>query len=105
LIAFFVGFLVSAIVGAAFLWVGMKVTARFVGMPSGGAYCSFKELIGVSVIAAIAGLVPYVGWVLSIVVLFFALRKVTDAGPLELIMMVAISRLAVLVVGIVVAAL
>lgn len=94
LIALAFEFAVTAIVGAAFLWVGMRITARLAGMVPGAAYCRFRELVAVSALAAAAGLVPHVGWILSVVTLFVALRKVTEADAWELIVMVIIARTA-----------
>ncbi|RLA52590.1 MAG: hypothetical protein DRR42_07170 [Gammaproteobacteria bacterium] len=87
-------FAIDAVVGAAFLWVGMKITARFYGMLPGAIYCSYRELLIAIAAAAAASLLPYVGWLAAVIVLFYLLRKFTSAGAGELIMMVVVSRLA-----------
>ena len=95
-----VAFVLDVLVGALFLWIGMKVTARIVGMQPGASYCSFRHLFIVVACAAAAGLLPgAIGWIASFVVLFVLLRKFTDAGLWELLGMVVISRLAAALVG------
>ena len=87
-----VAFLIDLTFSAAFLWVGMKVASFAAGIPGGGQYCSFLDLVKVAAGASLAALVPYVGWALSFVVLFYLLRRVTEAELRELLIMVVISR-------------
>ena len=97
LIIFTIALLLDIAISAAFLWVGMKVASVYAGMPNGGQYCEYPDLFKVVAIAAVASVIPYIGTVLSIVVLFYMLRKVTEADVMELIIMVLVSRLAALV--------
>ncbi len=56
--------------GACFLWVGMKVT-KVEG--------TFLNMLTVATASSLIGLVPLVGWLLSIIVMFILIRKLTDA--------------------------
>jgi hypothetical protein len=58
------------LLGACFLWVGMKVT-KVEG--------TFLKMLGVAAASSLIGLVPLVGWLLSIIVMFLLIRKLTDA--------------------------
>lgn len=87
-------FLIDIAVSAAFLWLGMKVASVYAGMPNGGQYCGYQDLVKVCVVAAAISLVPYIGLIGSWVGLFYMLYKVTEAGPVELLIMVFISRAA-----------
>jgi len=97
LILFIFALLLDIAISAAFLWVGMKAASVYAGMPNGGQYCEYSDLFKVVAGAAVVSIVPYVGPVLSIIVLFYLLRKVTEADVMELIIMVLVSRLAALV--------
>lgn len=81
----------------AFLWVGMKVTAKRMGMVKGAVYCSYGELVIATVASSLVALVPGVGWLLSIITLFWLMMKFTEAGFLEVLWMVAIAKLAYVV--------
>jgi hypothetical protein len=87
---------VDVLFGAAFLWLGMKFTARVIaGMQAGANYCSWSEILLASVAAAIAYLVPGVfGWALSWIVLFVLLIKFTGGTFLEVAIIVFFSRVA-----------
>ena len=41
--AYTLAFTVDALVGAAFLWLGMKIVARFVGMPPGAGTVAIEN--------------------------------------------------------------
>ncbi|MEM1262502.1 MAG: hypothetical protein AAGH76_08900 [Pseudomonadota bacterium] len=89
-------FVLDALIGAAFLWIGMKITARLYGMQPGATYCDFKDIVIVVVAAAAAALLPgWIGFIASWVVLFALLKHFTDAEIGELLIMVIISRIAV----------
>ena len=96
-IYFLLAFVLDAVIGAAFLWIGMKVVARFVGMMPGAEYCSYSELLIAVAAASVASLLPGIGWLASIIVLFVLLRKFTSAGVGEIIGMVLISRVAAII--------
>jgi hypothetical protein len=87
----FVGLIVEIIFGAFSLWVAAKVTrveATFLGM------------LGVSAASSVAGLVPLVGRLLSLVVMFLLIRKVTEADiwP-DAVLMVVVSWFVSLIAG------
>lgn len=86
-------FAVDLLVSAAFLWVGMKVASVVAGMPGGGQYCGYVDLLKVALVSSLAGLIPYIGWVLSFVAMYYMLRRVTEAEFRELWIMIIVSRL------------
>ncbi|MEM8982127.1 MAG: hypothetical protein AAGC71_03815 [Pseudomonadota bacterium] len=93
---FIVVFALDALLGALFLWIGMRITARLYGMPPGATYCGFRDLVIVVAAAALVALLPgWIGVVLSWIVLFGLLRHFTEAEIGELLLMVIISRVGV----------
>jgi hypothetical protein len=88
------GFAFDLVASAAFLWVGMKVASFLAGIPGGGQYCGYVDLLKVALAASVAALVPYVGWALSFVVMYYMLRRVTEAGFREILIMIVVSRVA-----------
>lgn len=97
LLIFTFALLLDIAISAVFLWVGMKTASVYAGMPNGGQYCEYPDLFKVVAGAAVVSVIPYIGPVLSIIVLFYLLRQVTEADAMELIIMVLVSRLAALV--------
>ena len=91
---FALGFAIDLVASAAFLWVGMKVASVVAGIPGGGQYCGYVDLLKVALAASVAALVPYVGWALSFVVMYYMLRRVTEAGIREILIMIVVSRIA-----------
>ena len=87
-------FAIDLVVSAAFLWVGMKITSALAGMPGNGQFCSYADLMKVALAVSMAGLVPYVGWLLSFVTMYFMLQRVTGAEFRELWIMIVLSRIA-----------
>jgi hypothetical protein len=81
-------FLLDLVLSAAFLWVGMKAASKFADMPGSGQYCGYTDLLKVALGASLVSLIPYVGWVLSFVVMVYMLRRVTGAELREIIIMV-----------------
>ena len=75
----------DALVGGVILWLSAKITSVDLAL---------KETVIAAGAAAIVSLVPTVGWILSIVVLFALLKKLSQANiwP-DLILMVIVSRL------------
>lgn len=75
----------DALVGGVILWLSAKITSVDLAL---------KETVIAAGAAAIVSLVPTVGWILSIVVLFALLKKFSQANiwP-DLILMVIVSRL------------
>jgi hypothetical protein len=91
------GFAVDLVASAAFLWVGMKVASFVAGIPGGGQYCGYVDLLKVALAASVAALIPYVGWALSFVVMYYMLRRVTEAAFREILIMIVVSRIAAVV--------
>ena len=88
------GFAIDVVASAAFLWVGMKVASFVAGMPGGGQYCGYVDLLKVALASSVAALIPYVGWALSFIVMYYMLRRVTEAAFREMLIMIVVSRLA-----------
>ena len=90
---------VDVLVGAVFLWIGMKFTARVIaGMQPGASYCSWKEILLAAGAAALASLLPGVlGWILSWVVLFVLLLRFTGGSFTEVAIIVFFSRVAAMI--------
>lgn len=81
----FVLVLLDALVGGAVLWLAAKITL---------VNLAFSEAAIAAGVAAVALLVPSVGWILSVIVLFLILKKFTRASiwP-DILLMVIVSRL------------
>ena len=86
--------LIDILLTGVFLWVGMKLVAMFMGMGKGAVYCTYWQLVLAAGASALVGLIPTVGWVLSLVVLFGLMMKFAEAGFLEVFLMVLASRVA-----------
>jgi len=101
-IASVIGLAIEILVGALFIWLGMKFTARVIaGMQPGASYCSWWEILVASAAAAIVGLIPGIsGMVLSWVVLFALLIRFTGGTIFEVIVIVFWGRIAATVVGV-----
>ncbi|PSV31151.1 MULTISPECIES: hypothetical protein [unclassified Photobacterium] len=84
--------LLGIALSSVFLWVGMKCSSIYAGMPLSSAYCSYFSIVKVCTFSTLADLIPYVGFILSWVVLFYFLKKETEAEVGELIIMVLISK-------------
>lgn len=80
----------DALIGGLFLWFAARITS---------VDLSFRETVAAAGGAALASLVPTIGWVLSLVVLFVLLKKFSQANiwP-DILLMVIISRLVAFVV-------
>ncbi|MGD8570683.1 MAG: hypothetical protein PVJ39_21535 [Gammaproteobacteria bacterium] len=92
MLQFFLNIVFSLIFTAFFLWLGMKLMQVYTGAGWSGSYCSFWELLIATAASAIVGELPYVGLVLSWVVLFWLLLKFTEANIGEVIIMVIFSK-------------
>jgi hypothetical protein len=90
-------FAIDLVASAAFLWVGMKVASFVAGIPGGGQYCGYVDLLKVALVASVVALIPYVGWALSFVAMYYMLRRVTEAGFREILIMILVSRIAAFV--------
>ena len=87
--------ILDAILGGLILWVASKITT---------VDLAIRETIIAAGAAALASLIPDLGWFLSIVILFYLLKKFSQADiwP-DLLLMVIVSRgiafLAILALG------
>lgn len=75
----------DVVIGGVILWLAAKITS---------VNLTFVETLVAAGGAAVAALVPAAGWILSIIVLFFLLKKFSRASiwP-DIILMVIVSRL------------
>jgi hypothetical protein len=87
-----IGMVLEIIFGAFSLWVAAKVTR---------VETTFLSMLGVAAASSVAGLVPVVGWLLSLVVMFLLIRKLTDADiwP-DAVLMVVVSWFVSLMAGV-----
>ncbi|WNO10797.1 hypothetical protein [Teredinibacter sp. KSP-S5-2] len=86
---FLIYFLLDAIISGSVLWVASRITS---------VDLLFKTAVIVSGCSALVGLIPGVGWILSIVVFFYLLKKYTGASVWpDLILMVLVSKLVAIV--------
>jgi hypothetical protein len=86
-----IAFVVEVIFGAFSLWVAAKVTR---------VETTFLQMLAVSAASSLAGLVPVAGWMLSLIVMFLLIRKLTDAEiwP-DAVLMVVVSWFVSLLAG------
>jgi len=78
-------FLIDSLVNAGILFLACKLT---------GVLIEFKWLIVAVIAAALVSLIPTIGWILSLIVLFWLLNQYSNAKiwP-DLVFMVVVSRL------------
>ncbi len=65
-----IGFLIGTVFSAVCLWAGMKLTkvdGTFLGM------------LLIAAISSLVGVIPFVGWLASLIVMFVLISKWTDA--------------------------
>ncbi|MCW8876620.1 MAG: hypothetical protein OQK51_06115 [Kangiellaceae bacterium] len=87
-------FIINLIFTTSFLWIGMKCMQVFTGVGWSGEFCSFKEIGIAAVAASAASIVPYIGTLLSFVVLLALLVKFTETSIKDVILMVIFARVA-----------
>ncbi|PVZ65616.1 hypothetical protein [Pelagibaculum spongiae] len=77
--------LVNLLIGGAALWLASKVLS---------VQLSFKETLITVAITALVAVIPLIGWIASLIVLFYLLQKYSgnDVWP-DLILLVIISRI------------
>ena len=85
----FFGFVIDVLVGGAVLYWAAKVVR---------VDLEFKETVMAAGAAAILALIPYVGWLLSIVALFYILYHFSLAAFPNLVLLVIVSRLFVAII-------
>lgn len=71
----------------------MKSASIYAGIPSGGQYCEYQDLVKVAAAAAAVSVIPYVGFIASWAVLFYLLHKETEAEALEIVIMVVVAQI------------
>ena len=86
-----IALVVEILFGALALWVAAKVTKVEI---------TFPQLLIVAAASSVAGLVPLVGWLLGLVVMFLLIRKFTQADiwP-DAVLMVVVSWFVSLLAG------
>ena len=85
-------FIINLIFTTSALWVGMKLMQVFTGVGWSGEFCSFKD-IGIAALAAsVASVAPYIGTILSLVVLLALLVKFTETSIKDVIFMVLFAK-------------
>jgi hypothetical protein len=101
-VADFIGLAIDILVGATFIWLGMKFAARVIaGMQPGASYCSWWEILIAAAAAAVVALIPGIlGDILAWAVLFALLIRFTGGTIFEVVVIVFWSRIAATVVGI-----
>ncbi len=82
---FLIILLVNLLIGGAALWLASKVLS---------VNLSFKETLITVAATALVAVIPLIGWIASLVVLFYLLQKYSgnDVWP-DLILLVIISRI------------
>ena len=79
---------------ASFLWLGMKLIQVYTGVGWSGSFCPFWQLVVAAGAAALVAPIPYVGFVLSWVVLLALLIKFTETSFGEVLLMVIVGKIA-----------
>lgn len=92
ILAFTFVLLLSILIYAACLWVGMKSASIYAGMKNGGQYCEYPDLVKVAAATGVVSVIPYAGFIASWVVLFYLLHKETEAEALEIVIMVVVAQ-------------
>lgn len=87
---FLIYFLLDAVISGGILWIASRLTA---------VDLLFKTAVIVAGASALIGLIPAIGWLLSIILFFYLLSHFTGAPfwP-DLILMVLVSKLVSLVI-------
>jgi hypothetical protein len=70
MITLLLGFVINTVLYGVFLWLAAMVTKVNTTLPA---------MLAASAIAAAVGLIPVVGWIASLVVLFVLIKKWSDA--------------------------
>ena len=70
MIKLLLGFVLNTVLYGVFLWLSAMVTKVSTTLPA---------MLAASAIAAAVGLIPVVGWIASLVVLFVLIKKWSDA--------------------------
>ena len=91
MLALLVGFVVGTLLSAVCLWGGMKIT---------NVDGTFGAMFAIAAISAGLGLIPLIGWILGIVVMFILISALTDAEfwP-DAVLMVFVAKLLSIGVG------
>ena len=82
----------NLLVTTLFLWLGMKLAQATFGMGWSGEYCPLRYLALAALASSIISLIPYVGLILSWVVLLGLLVKFTETSLKEVLFMVVFAK-------------
>ena len=94
MIEFAINLVLNIIIVTFGLWVGMKLMQLFMGTGLSGGFCRIHELSIAATSAILVSLVPYIGFVLSWVVLIALLMKFAEESIGAVILMVFTGKLA-----------
>ena len=83
---------INLLVTTSFLWLGMKLAQAIFGMGWSGEYCQFRYLALAALASSIVSIVPYIGLVLSWIVLLGLLVKFTETSLKEVLFMVVFAK-------------
>lgn len=84
-----ISFAVGALIMAACLWAGMRLT---------GVGGTFAAMLAVAAIASALQLIPYVGWLIALVVMLSLISRWTDAPVWpDAVLMVLVANLLAIV--------
>jgi len=87
------------LVTTAFLWLGMKLMQVVTGEGWSGEYCSFRYLALSALASSAVSMIPYIGFIMSWVVLLLLLIKFTSTSLKDVIILVVLAKVATFVVA------
>jgi len=94
MIEFALNLILNIIIVTFGLWVGMKLMQLFMGTGLSGGFCRIHELSIAATAAILVSFVPYIGFILSWVVLIALLIKFVEESIGAIILMVFTGKLA-----------
>ena len=89
---------INFLVTTVSLWLGMKLMQVVTGEGWSGEYCSFRYLALATLVSSVVSVTPYIGFILSWVVLLFFLIKFTSTYLKDVIIMVILAKVVTFVV-------
>jgi len=90
---------INLLVTTAFLWLGMKLMQVVTGEGWSGEYCSFRYLALAALASSVVSIIPYIGFIMSWVVLLLLLIKFTSTSLKDVIIMVILAKVATFAVA------
>jgi predicted PurR-regulated permease PerM len=85
-------FTAELLVTTVFLWLGMKLTQTITGTGWSGEYCQFRYLALAALASCISSMIPYIGFLLSWIVLLGLLIKFTETSLKDVLIMVVFAK-------------